>query len=742
MAKLTLDTLASLSNETTAISTINDNSDAIEAAIENTLSRDGTSPNSMGADLDMDSNRILNLSAPTTSTEPVRLIDMQDSLGVLTGTTTTPGSTVSQAVVRWGATDGSALASSNVTIDNFENMNVPGRISASEDTTLLYTTADLDKGDIVLGDPTYDGAFQNRHDSSILMWSNSSANRIVSTGNTFRFHKYNSSTPGVILGGSVSDPTYINGSLYPQSVFIKGPYPFVDVRAWGATGDGVTDDYAAINAAIASLGSGAGGIVFFPPGAYYIKTGLILAANRNITLMGSGRTSSYIIAYHDDITLLTSTESGQNHVKDISFLGKGFNLDTSSFGATLPVVVWQNSGGSMTNCTIEGGYSALNISSTDAVFYNVECAEAYGPNLVNISGSNWYYHCKWDHSATVTAATESRPYTAWAALTAYTQGQVRTSDGYALVCKTAGTSAATKPTLKNYGIDITDGTITWELSAPVTYVGVQYDSPAGENHHHDVDLSGDFSHSMLVNSTEGYITQTGGTFSSPISLLQSKEVHLSDSHFGNDITIDTGYTGRTVIVDNTGITTSIDIDITVGANVNDILISNNYLGGGTITTSGTSDRIALVANVNATIADTATGTNKLIVNRDQIRVGGPVLSRTSAGGIGYSTGAGSSATQATSKSTAVAFNAVCGAITMNGAALGAATIVSFTFTNTSIAAGDVLVLNHVSAGTGGAYTLNAQCGAGSAVINVRNNTAGSLSEAIVIQFAVIKGVNS
>jgi hypothetical protein len=79
---------------------------------------------------------------------------------------------------------------------------------------------------------------------------------------------------------------------------------------------------------------------------------------------------------------------------------------------------------------------------------------------------------------------------------------------------------------------------------------------------------------------------------------------------------------------------------------------------------------------------------------------------------------------------------------MNKAALAAGTIVTFTLTNSAISSGDVLVLNHVSGGTAGAYGLNAQCGSGSASINVRNHTAGSLSEAIVIAFAVIKAVTS
>ncbi len=114
----------------------------------------------------------------------------------------------------------------------------------------------------------------------------------------------------------------------------------------------------------------------------------------------------------------------------------------------------------------------------------------------------------------------------------------------------------------------------------------------------------------------------------------------------------------------------------------------------------------------------------------------------STGGIGYSTGAGLAATQSTNKSTTVTNGdpSTCGTITMNNAVLNAGVIVSFAFTNAAIAATDVLVLNHVSGGTVGSYTLNAQAGAGTATINVRNNTAGNLSEAIVIQWALIKAV--
>jgi len=120
--------------------------------------------------------------------------------------------------------------------------------------------------------------------------------------------------------------------------------------------------------------------------------------------------------------------------------------------------------------------------------------------------------------------------------------------------------------------------------------------------------------------------------------------------------------------------------------------------------------------------------------------GNQVVSGT--GKQGYDTGSGGTVTQLTDKSAGVILDKTNGSITMDADALAAATTVSFTLTNNTIEAGDILVMNHISGGTAGAYTLNAQSAAGSASINVRNITAGSLSEAIVIRFAVIKAVSA
>jgi hypothetical protein len=111
MAKLTLSDLASLANQASAIATINANNALIETALENTLSRDGTSPNTMGANLDMNSNRILNLPAASADTEPVRKVEfdvLQDSIDELDASTDAAAASAAEAAA--SATSAAASA--------------------------------------------------------------------------------------------------------------------------------------------------------------------------------------------------------------------------------------------------------------------------------------------------------------------------------------------------------------------------------------------------------------------------------------------------------------------------------------------------------------------------------------------------------------------------------------------------------------------------------------------------------
>ena len=153
--------------------------------------------------------------------------------------------------------------------------------------------------------------------------------------------------------------------------------------------------------------------------------------------------------------------------------------------------------------------------------------------------------------------------------------------------------------------------------------------------------------------------------------------------------------------------------------------------GLTITTNNTitfnQERITSLDNatIGATTPAAVTGTN--------------VLATTT---LGYTTGSGGTQTQGTSKSTTVVLNKATGQITLHGAALGANTNVAFALTNSTIAANDILVFNHVSGGTIGAYNFNAVAGSGTATVTVRNITGSSLTETPVVSFAVIKAVTS
>ena len=78
MSKVTLTTVSGTGSIQTFANNINNNSQAIEEAFDNTLSRDGTSPNEMNANLDMNSYRILNLSDAVSNSEPVTLSQVSD----------------------------------------------------------------------------------------------------------------------------------------------------------------------------------------------------------------------------------------------------------------------------------------------------------------------------------------------------------------------------------------------------------------------------------------------------------------------------------------------------------------------------------------------------------------------------------------------------------------------------------------------------------------------------------------
>lgn len=103
--KVNLNNVGSLIDVSTAQTAINDNNDIIETAFDNTLSRDGSSPNQMNASLDMNSNQILNLPNPATANSPLRLQDLDTFIGGGTVSNIPAGGTTGQSLKKNTNTD-------------------------------------------------------------------------------------------------------------------------------------------------------------------------------------------------------------------------------------------------------------------------------------------------------------------------------------------------------------------------------------------------------------------------------------------------------------------------------------------------------------------------------------------------------------------------------------------------------------------------------------------------------------
>src|SRR5262249_16470379 len=115
----------------------------------------------------------------------------------------------------------------------------------------------------------------------------------------------------------------------------------INVKDWGAVGDGSRDDTAAIQAAIdhaVGLGStGAyGGTVFFPVGVYHITESITVTSQSSLRLIGSGKQSSILSGKTSGYFLYFPAQKGgggPNAISHIEGLGiKNYSTAAGSGG--------------------------------------------------------------------------------------------------------------------------------------------------------------------------------------------------------------------------------------------------------------------------------------------------------------------------------------------------------------------------------------------------------------------------
>lgn len=139
MAKLTLSDIVTFVNDVAAKLTYQQNNDLIEAAIENTLSRDGTSPNTMTVDLDLNSKKVINLADPTNGGDAVSKTygDANYLTGVAgptgpqgpagpsgsgSGDVLGPASVTDNRLTRWNGTTGDLIQESGITVNDTDDL--------------------------------------------------------------------------------------------------------------------------------------------------------------------------------------------------------------------------------------------------------------------------------------------------------------------------------------------------------------------------------------------------------------------------------------------------------------------------------------------------------------------------------------------------------------------------------------------------------------------------------------------
>ena len=208
----------------------------------------------------------------------------------------------------------------------------------------------------------------------------------------------------------------------------------------------------------------------------------------------------------------------------------------------------------------------------------------------------------------------------------------------------------------------------------------------------------------------------------------------------NDVGAVPGY-GNAVSVDDTGVTPASEF------NTFSKIYSSGH-GGYAVLERGTANNNSFldVDSVSDGAVFSLAGPSSVATKRNEIngalRINGSVLASSASSSIGYASGAGGTVTQTTSKSTGVTLNRPTGRILMHGESMPASGLVEFVLTNSAILSTDLLVFNVVSGATQAAYEINCRPSNGSAVVEVRNRTAGALAESLVIAFCVIKGAVS
>lgn len=163
----------------------------------------------------------------------------------------------------------------------------------------------------------------------------------------------------------------------------------ISVKDFGATGDGVTDDRAAIQSAIDTVNGEGGGTIFFPRGTYLIDTGSgvngITVYASNITLLGAGRGATIIKRKDQSVDstadhLVIIGEGTTNPAVDITLTNMTIDGNQVNQSLTGPHNIRVENARNIVIHNVESKnstYYGLHIRGEDAVTQNIYVSDCY-----------------------------------------------------------------------------------------------------------------------------------------------------------------------------------------------------------------------------------------------------------------------------------------------------------------------------------------------------------------------------
>ncbi|MBP8110990.1 MAG: right-handed parallel beta-helix repeat-containing protein [Agitococcus sp.] len=180
-------------------------------------------------------------------------------------------------------------------------------------------------------------------------------------GNSFYWDSTSTATDNA---GTVIKPTAVSGA----GRWLAVDTSYINVKQFGAVGDGVADDTTPIQAAVDSIGAAGGGTLSFPSGVYKTTSKVILPSN--ITIVGSGK-------------ILTTSTIAIEAIAKVNVRIVGMEIEGP--GASVVPVVPEDGGINLGNVTSTNGCTDVLISGcvVHGFYTGISCRYGSGARVVD-----------------------------------------------------------------------------------------------------------------------------------------------------------------------------------------------------------------------------------------------------------------------------------------------------------------------------------------------------------------------